>query len=174
MPMENDDTQILAIALGIPSAMFLSAALILAFRFHYRLLQRIEMPHAAPTVTINPTNDVNAILLEQLPSRIFAPIPWRPIPIDDFARSGIWEEEEIHLQSPSPILLERRTPSPARECMPVITIASPSPPPSDHSLDRGFDVGQNTRPITPSTAYDPWANRDDAPPPPASIAPDEF
>ncbi|PBL03187.1 hypothetical protein ARMGADRAFT_1021923 [Armillaria gallica] len=173
--MENDDARILAIALGIPSAMFLSAALILAIRFHHRPLQRIEMPHTA-TVAINPnnsTNNVNAILLEQLPPRIFAPVPWRPIPIDDFARSGIWEEEEIHLESSSPVILERRTPSPAREHTPVITIASPSPPSSEHSLmytrlaarDGGFGVGRDTKPIAPSTAYDPWAYRNDAPPP---------
>ncbi|PBK80944.1 hypothetical protein ARMGADRAFT_1091699 [Armillaria gallica] len=35
-------------------------------------------------------------------------------------------------------------------------------------------MGWDTRPIAPSTAYDPWANRDDASPPPAGIAPDKF
>ncbi|PBK97145.1 hypothetical protein ARMGADRAFT_1026735 [Armillaria gallica] len=195
MPMENDDAQILAIALGIPSAMFLSVALILAVRFRYRPLQGLETPHVTPTVATppnnNPADDVNAIPLQQLPPRIFAPIPWRPIPIDDLARSGIWEEEEISLESVSPVILERRTTTPARECTLVITIASPSPPSSDHSpyvsrppspntytrlgaRDGGFGVSRVTRPIAPSTAYDPWANRDNAPPPPASIAPSEF
>ncbi|PBK82593.1 hypothetical protein ARMGADRAFT_1090171 [Armillaria gallica] len=176
--MENDDAQILAITLGIPSATFLSVALILTVRFCYRPLQRLEVPNAAPTVTTNPpnnpTDDVNAIPLEQLPPRIFAPVPWRPITINNFAGSGIWEEEEIPPELPSPVIPERRAPAPARECTPVITIASPSPPTSDHSLDGGFDVGWDTRPIAPSTTYDPWANRDDAPPPPAGIAPDEF
>ncbi|PBK89732.1 hypothetical protein ARMGADRAFT_1083688 [Armillaria gallica] len=70
-------------------------------------------------------------------------------------------------------------------------LSSPSPPPSNHSpyvsrppspstytrlaaRDGGFDVGCDTRPVIPSTTYDPWAYRDNAPPPPAGIAPDEF
>ncbi len=49
--MENDDAMILAISLGIPSTTLLSIVLILAIRFHYRPLQRIE--HLAPTVPTN-------------------------------------------------------------------------------------------------------------------------
>ncbi len=38
----------------------------------------------------------------------------------------------------------------------------------------GFDVGRDTRPIAPTTSYDPWGDRNAAPPPTADIAPDEF
>ncbi len=48
--MEKDNTSILAITLGIPSATLLSIALILTIRFRYRPLQQIEVPHATPTV----------------------------------------------------------------------------------------------------------------------------
>ncbi|PBK81613.1 hypothetical protein ARMGADRAFT_1091102 [Armillaria gallica] len=73
--------------------------------------------------------------------------------------------------------------------MPVITISTPepsntasyvprTPSPGTYTRlaarDRGFNVGRDTRPIAPSTPYDPWANRDNAPPPPAGIAHDEF
>ncbi len=77
--MENDNAAILAISLGIPSATLLSIALILAFTFRYRPLQRIE--HLTPTV---PTNSPAAtdlvdpyygIPLKQRPPRIVAPIP---------------------------------------------------------------------------------------------------
>ncbi|PBK99308.1 hypothetical protein ARMGADRAFT_1074198 [Armillaria gallica] len=145
-------------SLGIPSATLLSIVLILTIRFRYRPLQRIETPHTAPTVTTDdPTNNVDAILLKQQLPQILAPIPWQPIPIDEFARSGIWEEEEVALESAAPIIPERRTPAASRGRMPVITISSPEPP------DTASYVSQ---PPSPST--------DDAPPPPASIAPDEF
>ncbi len=67
--MENDNTMILAISLGIPSATLLSIVLILAIRFCYRPLQRIE--HLTPTVPTNspaPSDLVDpyyGILLEQ-------------------------------------------------------------------------------------------------------------
>ncbi len=38
----------------------------------------------------------------------------------------------------------------------------------------GFDVGHDTRPIAPTTSYDPWGNRNATPPPTAEIGPDEF
>ncbi len=77
--MENNNATILALALGIPSATLLSIALLLTFRFQYRLLQRRENP--TPTVPTNspaPTNLVDpyyGILLEQRPPQIIAPIP---------------------------------------------------------------------------------------------------
>ncbi len=60
--MENDDARIIAISLGIPSTTLLSIALILAIRFHYRPLQRIEAPNTAPTVT---TDSTDGFLLQQ-------------------------------------------------------------------------------------------------------------
>ncbi len=67
--MESDDVNILALALGIPSATLLSIALLLAFRFQYRLLQTREVP--TPTVPTNspapsdPTDPHYGIPLEQ-------------------------------------------------------------------------------------------------------------
>ncbi|PBK87583.1 hypothetical protein ARMGADRAFT_1034780 [Armillaria gallica] len=148
--MENDDARILAIALGIPSATFLSVALILTVRFHYRPLQGLEAPNAAPTVITppnNPADDVNAILLEQLPPRIFTPVPWRLIPIDNFARSGIWEEEEIAPELTSPVILERRAPATPRERTPIITISSPEP--SDTATYMGDSVWAVTPDLSP-------------------------
>ncbi len=39
---------------------------------------------------------------------------------------------------------------------------------------REFDVGCDIRPVAPTTSYNPWSDRNTAPPPPAAIAPDEF
>ncbi len=58
--MENDDAAILAISLGIPSATILSIVLILAVRFRYRPLRRIE--HLAPMIPTNspaPTDPID-------------------------------------------------------------------------------------------------------------------
>ncbi len=62
--MDNDDAKIIALALGIPSATFLSLAFLIAIRFHYNLVNRIGRQRAPPTVSTTPTNNVNAILLE--------------------------------------------------------------------------------------------------------------
>ncbi len=73
--MENDNAKIIALALGIPSATFVSLALLIAISFHYNLIHRIGRQRTTPTVPTTPTNDVNAIPLEQLPPRILTPIP---------------------------------------------------------------------------------------------------
>ncbi len=65
--MENDDAKIIALALGIPSATFVSLALLIAISFHYNLINRIGRQRTTPTVPTTPTNNVDAILLEQLP-----------------------------------------------------------------------------------------------------------
>ncbi len=66
--MENDDTRIIAILLGIPSVTLLSIALILAIRFRYRPRQMIE--DLTPTVPTNSPvlpDPFNGIPLEQRP-----------------------------------------------------------------------------------------------------------
>ncbi len=182
--MENDDARIIAISLGIPSATLLSIALILAIRFRYRPLRWIEVPN--PTVTTNQTDSNNGILLEQRPPWIIAPIPRRPIQINNFLRE---EGGEILSEETSPVILERRPPTPPRRCTPVIILTptgSPdttpyvpwTPSPGMYTqfaaCTRGFDMGRDTRPIAPTTSYDPWGDRNTAPPPPAYIAPNEF
>ncbi len=185
--MENDDTHIIAISLGIPSATLISIVLILAIRFRYRLLQRVEAPHTTPTVTTTPTNPDDDIPLEQQPPRIFAPIPQRLIPIDHFTREQ--ERGEILSEETSPVILERRPPTPPRRRTPIIVLSpttSPDSPPyvpqtpsrNTHTrfaeFIRGFDVGFDIRPITPTTSHDPWADRNTATAPSAPISPNEF
>ncbi len=170
--MENDDACIIAISLGILSATLISIALILTIRFCYRSLQWVEAPHTAPTVTTTPTNPNNDIPLEQQPPRIFAPIPQWPIPIDHFAREQ--EGEEILSEETSPVIPERRPPTPPRRCTPIIiltpTDSTPYVPwsPSPDTYARfatfigGFDMGHDIRPIAPTTSHDPWADRNAA------------
>ncbi|PBK90553.1 hypothetical protein ARMGADRAFT_1082812 [Armillaria gallica] len=184
-PMENDDAQIVALALGIPSATLLSIALLLAVRFRYRPLQRLEAAPATPTVvptpTNSPANDVDAILLEQQSPRILAPIPRHPIPLDELARAGRREEKDLP-EPPTPIIEERRSPTPPRrgDSLYIVTPAN-SPTPTTHvprtpspgtysrtSARGGFFVGRDTRSLAPSTSHDPWAERNPAP---APIAP---
>ncbi|PBL01532.1 hypothetical protein ARMGADRAFT_1071076 [Armillaria gallica] len=166
--MENNNAHIIAISLGIPKA-----------------------PHVTPTVTTTPTNNFDGILLEQQSPRIFTPVPQQPIPINELTRSGINEEEEDIPKSTSLIIWERRSPTTPRRRTPVITIASTIPPSPDYAsyvsqtpspgtstrfttCVRGFDMGRDTRSITPTTNYDPWADRYPTSPPAASIASEEF
>ncbi len=124
--MKNNDTTILALALGIPSATLLSIALLLAFRFQYRPLQRREFP--TPTVSTNspaPTDLVDlyyGIPLEQRPPRIIAPIPRRPILLDDFDRVAGSEEGGVP-ELISPIIPERRPPTPPGRHTPIIVVS---------------------------------------------------
>ncbi len=127
-PMENDDTHIIAIFLGIPSATLLSIALILAIRFCYRPLQWIEVPNAAPTVTTNQTDSTDGFLLQQWSPRIVAPVPQRLIPIERFIRDQ--EGGEILSEETPPIILERRPPTPPRGHTPIIIISPTSSPDS--------------------------------------------
>ncbi len=124
--MENDNACIIAISLGISSATLLSIALILTIRFCYRPLQWIEVPNPAPTVTTNQTESTDGILLQQRSLRIIAPIPRRPIPIDNFLREQ--EGGEILSEETSPVILERRPPTPPRRCMPVIILTPTGSP----------------------------------------------
>ncbi len=159
--MENDDATILALALGIPSATLLSIALLLAFRFQYRPLQRREV--LTPTVPTNspapsdPVDPYYGIPLEQRPPRIVAPLPHRPILIDNFTRIARSEEGGIP-ESISPVIPERRPPTPPRRRTPIVVVSpttsakdppyaprSPSPGEYAHYREngRGFDVGHD-------------------------------
>ncbi len=68
--MDSNDTTILALALGIPSATFLSIAFLLVLRIQHRQLQAQRIPN--PTVPTNspassppPIDPYYGILLEQ-------------------------------------------------------------------------------------------------------------
>ncbi len=137
-------------------------------------------------VTINQTDSDNGILLQQRPPRIVAPIPCRPIPINDFLRE---EGGEVFTEEASPVIPERRPPTPPQRHMPVIILtptgspntapyAPRTPSPSTYAQyandNWGHNVGHDTRPIAPTTSYDPWAYRDTTTTPSAAIAPDKF
>ncbi len=187
--MENDDTTILALTLGIPSATLLSIALLLAIRFQYRPLQRREdLNPTVPTNSPAPSDPVDpyyGIPLEQRPPRIIAPIPRRPIPLDDFAR--VAGSEEGVPESTSPIIPEKRPPTPPRRRMPLVVISttastedlpytprSPTPGEYAHYREngRGFNVGCDIRVTAPPTHNYTWdAN---PPAPSAPVSPSEF
>ncbi len=173
--MENDNIKIIALALGIPSTTFVSLALLIAISFHYNLINRIGRQRTTPTVATTPTNDVDAILLEQLPPRIFAPIPRHSIPIHDLLGNN---QQEVVGESTDPEDLEGGTPTPTRRRMPVIEPTgtpsyapyvprTPSPGTYARFAARvgGFDVGRDIRPVAPTTNYDTWADRHPTPPP---------
>ncbi|PBK84206.1 hypothetical protein ARMGADRAFT_1088662 [Armillaria gallica] len=127
------------------------------------------------SVPTTPTNNDDAILLEQLPPRIFTPIPWRPIPINEFARAGVNKEEENAPESISPIIPERRTPTPPRRRTPIITITSSLPPSPQYVtyVPQTLSPSMYAR-FTTSTNYNTWADRYPTPPPTAGIASEEF
>ncbi|PBK85844.1 hypothetical protein ARMGADRAFT_1087121 [Armillaria gallica] len=168
--MENDDASIIAISLGIPSTTLLSITLILAIRFRYRPLQQIETPHAAPTVITTPTNDFNGILLEPQSPQIIAPIPQRPIPINELLRPGINEEEEDISESPAPVILERRSPTPPRRREPIVIISPTGSAESALYVPQTLSPGI---PIAPSSNHDTWAERDPIQAPPEAADPDQ-
>ncbi len=184
--MENDDARIIAIALGIPSATVLTAALILAVSLHRRVLQRIQRasPPTVPTNSPTPPDPFNGILLERRAPRIIAPIPRHLILINDFTR--IAGSEEM-VESISPVILEERSPTPPRRCMPIIVLSpspstedlsgapqSPSPGEYAHYRNngRGFEVGRDIRVTTPPTLDHTWDANPPAPLPP--VSPNEF
>ncbi len=182
--MENDDAKIIALALGIPSATFVSLALLITISFHYNLINRIGRQRTTPTVSTTPTNNVNAIPLEQLPPQIFASIPRHSIPIHDLLGNN---QQEVVGESIDPENPEGGSPTPTRRCMPVIEpTGTPSyapyvprtPSPGTYARFaahvEGFKVGQDIRPVAPATNYDTWANRHPTPPPAAGIASADF
>ncbi len=166
--MDSNDATILALALGIPSATLLSIAFLLALRIQHRQLQAQRTPN--PTVPTNtpapsppPVDPYYGILLEQRPPRILAPLPHRPIPLDDFAR--VARQEEVRVPEPIPIEnSEGGSSAPPRRCEPIIilspsttTTESPavprSPTPGEYghyrNNGRGFDVGRDIRVTAP-------------------------
>ncbi len=185
--MENDDAKIIALALGIPSATFVSLALLITISFHYNLINRIGRQRATPTVPTTPTNDVDAILLEQLPSRILAPVLRHSIPIHDLLRNNNQHDEEVMGEPTDPENPEGGSPTPTKRRMPIIISTgtpsyapyvprTPSPGMYARFAARfgGFEVGWDIRPVTPTTNYDTWADRHPTPPPAAGIASPDF
>ncbi len=186
--MENEDAKIIALALGIPSATFVSLAILIAVSFHYNLVNRVRRrQRRTPTLATIPTNDVDAIPLEQLPPRIHAPIPRHAISVDDLTNNQ--HEEEVVDEPSHPENPEGGSPTPTRRRTPVIPIATAETPrytsyvprtPSPGTYARfaarvgGFEVGRDIRPIAPATNYDTWADRNPTPPPAAGIASEEF
>ncbi len=173
--MENDDTRIIAISLGIPSATLLSIALILAIRFHYRPLWWIEAPNPPPQslpIKQNPPMASHSSSDHPESSHPYhADWSWSMTSLES-RREGRFLSEET-----SPVIPERRPPTPPRRCMPIIVITSTgsanstpyvpwTPSPGTYAQftedNRGFDVGCDIRPVTPTTSYDPWADRNAA------------
>ncbi len=116
------------------------------------------------------------------------PIPQWPILINRFIREQ--EGDKILFEETSPVILERRPPTPPRRRMPIVILSptssadstpyaprSPSPGTYAQFVTQsgiGFDVGRDIRPIAPITSYDPWADRNTAPAPPAKMDASEF
>ncbi len=158
--MDSNDATILTLALGIPSATFLSIAFLLVLRIQRQQLQARRIPNPmVPTNSPAPPSPIDpyyGIPLEQRPPRIVAPLPHRPIPLNKFNR--VARSEEGSLELISPILHVLRPPTPPRRCTPVIVISpttttedppyaprSPSPGEYAHYREnsRGFDVGRD-------------------------------
>ncbi len=187
--MENDDAKIIALALGIPSATFVSLAILIAVSFHYNLVEMDkEDKDATPTLANIPTNDVDAIPLEQLPPRIHAPVPRHSVSVNDLI-NNIQHEEEVVDEPPHSEDSEGGSPTPTRRRTPGIPITTADTPqytpyvprtPSPGMYARfaarvgGFEVGRDIRPVAPATNYDTWADRNPTPPPAAGVASSEF
>ncbi len=187
--MDSNDATILALALGIPSATFLSIAFLLVLRIQHRQLQAWRILN--PTVSTNsptppsPVDPYYGIPLEQRPPRIVAPLPRWPIPLNEFNRAA--GSEERPAESISPSIPPPRPPTPPRRHMPVIIISpttttedslyaprSLSPGEYTHYWDngRGFDVGHDIRVTAPPTCDHTWDANPAAPS--APVSPSEF
>ncbi len=124
--MEKNNIVLVASSLA-PSAILLTTALILTIRFHYRPLQRVEVPNATPTVIINqqinsaPTN--NDIPLQPRMT-IHAPILWWATPVNSILTVG--GEMEDGVQPDNEHVQERRSPTPPRRCTPIIILSTTS------------------------------------------------
>ncbi len=98
--MDSNDATILALSLGIPSATLLSIAFLLVLRIKYRQLQaqRIRnptVPTNSPAPSPPPVDPYYGIPLEQRPPRVNAPLPRRPIPLNEFNRAARSEENSL-------------------------------------------------------------------------------
>ncbi len=168
--MDRNNATILALSLGIPCATVLSIACLLTFRITHRqlLARRIRNP----TVPTNspappsppPVDPYYGIPLEQRPPRILAPLPRRPIPLNEYDRAARSEEsgnsESTHSTIPLP-----RPPAPPRRRAPVIILsptvttedpphASRSPSPGEYAHRdnrRRCDMGRDIRVTAPPT-----------------------
>ncbi len=115
--MDSNNATILALSLGIPSATLLSIAFLLVLRIEYRQLQARRIPN--PTVPTNspappsPVDPYYGIPLEQRPPRILAPLPRRPIPLDEYNRVARSEDRgDSEATNPDIPLPRPPTPSP--------------------------------------------------------------
>ncbi len=190
--MDSNNATILALALGIPCATVLSIACLLTLRILHRqlLARRIRnptVPTNSPAPSPPPVDPYYGIPLEQRPPRILAPLPRRPIPLDDLARVAGQEDNGGISRSVSTEAPEGRPPTPPRRRQPIIII-SPSttavesssvdrpPSPGEHRHDRnnggGFDVGHDIRVTAPST-HDHTRNANPAAPS-APISPSKY
>ncbi len=157
--MDSNDATILALALGIPSATFLSIAFLLVLRIQHRQSQARRIPNPP-----SPIDPYYGVLLEQRPPRILAPLPRRPIPLHQFNRAT--REEEGNSESTNPDIPLPRPPTPPCRHTPVIILSptvsatdspyaprSPSPGEHAHYRDngRGLNVGHDIRVTAPST-----------------------
>ncbi len=123
--MDSNDATILALALGIPSATFLSIAFLLVLKIqHWQLQARRILNPTVPTNSPTPPSPIDpyyGIPLEQRPPRIVAPLPRQPIPINEFNR--VVRSEEGSLWSISLVDPAPRPPTPPRRRTPVIVIS---------------------------------------------------
>ncbi len=190
--MDSNDATILALALGIPSATFLSIAFLLALRIQHRQLQArgiptLTVPTNSPAPSPPPVDLYYGILLEQRPPRILAPLPCQPIPLNDFARVAEQEEVGRTSEPTTAEIPERRPPTPPRRCEPIIILSpsstavgsshtprSPTPGEYAHYRNngRGFDVGRDIRVTTPPTHDHTWDANPAAPS--APVSPSKF
>ncbi len=190
--MDSNNATILALALGIPCATVLSIACLLTLRISHRqwLARRIRnptVPTNSPAPSPPPVDPYYGIPLEQRPPRILAPLPHRPIPLDDLARVARQEGDRGISRSVSTETPEGRPPTPPRRRQPIIIISpsttaaespsvdrSPSPGKHGHyrNNDRRLDVGRDIRVTAPST-HDHTGNANPAAPS-APISPSEY
>ncbi len=190
--MDSNNATILALALGIPCATVLSIACLLTLRISHRqlLARRIRnptVPTNSPAPSPPPVDPYYGIPLEQRPPRILAPLPHRPISLDDLARIARQEADGGISRSVSTEIPEGRPPTPPRRRQPIIILSpsttaaespsvNPSPSPGEHghyrNNNRGFDVGRDIR-VTAPPAHD--HTRDANPTTPsAPVSPSEF
>ncbi len=181
--MDSNNATILALSLGIPCATLLSIACLLTLRISHRQLLACRIRN--PTVPTNspappslpPVDPYYGIPLEQRPPRILAPLPRRPIPLDEYNRNARSEEDgnssSTHSAIPPP-----RPPAPPHRREPVITLSStvttedppstPRPPsPGEHAYRRNnkrrFDMGRDIPVTAPPTHDGTWDANPTAP-----------
>ncbi len=182
--MDSNNATILALALGIPCATVLPIACLLTLRISHRQLlacriRNPTVPTNSPAPSPPPVDPYYGIPLEQRPPRILAPLPRRPISIDDLARAAGQEAVDGGIsRSVSTEVPEGNPPTPPRRRQPIIVLSpsntaaespsiNPSPSPGKYghyrNNGRGFDVGRDIRVTAPSTHDSTWDANPTAP-----------